>query len=106
MNFPNTTETTRLDRIAHLQREAKRKCREEQRKADNHWAFIAGRLVAQYLRADLDIPVFKGQCAAQKNREAFAPLENILAYLAAHKDFTAQIAAGTLDLPPDNSLDS
>ena len=74
-----------LEKMKLLRRRRERTERETQRKEDNHWCFVAGTLVAKYL----------------KTKVSFAPLENILAYLADHKEFTAQIAAGVRD-PPDS----
>lgn len=82
-----------------LRRRHERNEREEQRKEDNHWCFVAGSLVAKYLKADLGITVYKGKDATAKNKVSFAPLENILSYLADHKEFTARIAAGIRDPP-------
>lgn len=89
-----------LEKIKLLRRRRERNEREEQRKEDNHWCFVAGTLVAKYLKADLRITVHKGKDAAEKNRASFAPLENILCYLAEHKDLTTRIASGVRD-PPD-----
>lgn len=96
-------EPSELEKIEHLQRIRERRERQDRKKEDNHWCFVAGSLVAKYLKADLDIPVFKGQDATAKNSTAFAPLENILRYLATHKEFTAQIAAGERDPPVPSS---
>lgn len=90
-----------LEKMKLLRRRRERTERETQRKEDNHWCFVAGTLVAKYLKADLGIAFYKGKDASEKNKTSFAPLENILLYLAAHKDFTAQIAAGVRD-PPDS----
>lgn len=72
--------------------------RERQKKDDNHWKFLAGDLVARYLKDELKITVHKGKGAAAKNAEALKPLENILVYLAGHKEFTARIMAGESDV--------
>lgn len=93
-------ELNNLERLKLLRRRRERTEREAQRKEDNHWCFVAGSLVAQYLKADLGIAVYKGKDAAEKNKTSFTPLENILSYLATHKDFTAQIAAQPRE-PPD-----
>ena len=93
------TAKNELDELNLLRRKGERTERRAQQKEDNHWCFLAGSLVAKYLRADLDIPVFKGQDATAKNSTAFAPLENILRYLTTHKEFTTQIAAGERDPP-------
>ena len=85
------------EQIKRLRRIRERKERREQQQEANHWNFLAGSLVAKYLKADLDIPVFKGKGAKAKNDAAFEPLENILSYLATHKEFTAQIAKGGHD---------
>ena len=90
-----------LEKMKLLRRRRERTEREAQRKEDNHWCFVAGTLVAKYLKADLDITIYKGADAAEKNKASFTPLENILLYLADHKEFTAQIAAGVRD-PPDS----
>ena len=89
-----------LEKMKLLRRRRERNEREEQRKEDNHWCFVAGALVAKYLKADLRITVHKGKDVAEKNRASFAPLENILCYLAEHKDLTTRIASGVRD-PPD-----
>lgn len=86
-----------LEKMKLLRRRSERNEREEQRKEDNHWCFVAGALVAKYLKADLRITVYKGKDAAEKNRASFAPLENILCYLAEHKDLTTRIASGVRD---------
>lgn len=93
-------ELDNLEKLELLHRKRKRNEREAQRKEDNHWNFLAGALVAKYLKADLGIPVYKGKDAAAKNAKAFAPLENILAYLASHKEFTAQIMEERNRPPP------
>ena len=102
-NDQHSQEMGTWERIKQLQRIRERNERREQQQEENHWNFLAGALVAQYLKADLDIPVYKGKDAKEKNAAAFAPLENILSYLATHKEFTAQIAAGARDppVPPD-----
>ena len=89
-----------LEKMKLLRRRRERTERETQRKEDNHWCFVAGSLVAKYLKADLNITIYKGADAAEKNKASFTPLENILLYLAAHKDFTAQIATQPRE-PPD-----
>lgn len=89
-----------LEKMKLLRRKRERNEREAQRKEDSHWCFVAGTLVAKYLKADLGIPVYKGKDAAAKNAKAFAPLENILAYLASHKEFTAQIMEERNRPPP------
>lgn len=88
-----------LEKMKLLRRRRERTERETQRKKDNHWCFVAGTLVAKYLKTDLRIMVYKGKDATSKNKVSFAPLENILAYLADHKEFTARIAAGIRDPP-------
>lgn len=79
------------DRIEHLRRNRERKEKRQQREEDNHWNFLAGALVAKYLKDDLDISVYKGEGSGKKNADSFAPLENILYYLSVHKEFTASI---------------
>ncbi len=79
------------DRIEHLRRIRERKEKRQQREEDNHWNFLAGALVAKYLKDDLGISVYKGKDSRRKNAASFAPLENILYYLFVHKDFTASI---------------
>lgn len=96
------TELKKLEKMKLLRRRRERNEREEQRKEDNHWCFVAGALVAKYLKADLGITVYAGKDAAEKNRASFAPLENILCYLAEHKELTTRIASGVRD-PPDFS---
>lgn len=93
-------ELDNLEKLEHLRRKRERNEREAQRKEDNHWNFLAGALVAKYLKADLGITVYKGKDAVVKNAKAFAPLENILAYLASHKEFTAQIMEERNRPPP------
>lgn len=90
----SSQEDNELERIKHLRKVRERREREERRREDNHWNYLAGALVAKHLKADLDIPIYKGKDAAAKNAAAFAPLENILRYLATHKEFTAQLAKG------------
>lgn len=103
MSYQIFHELSELEKIEHMQRIRERRERQEQKKEDNHWCFVAGSLVAKYLKTDLDIPVFKGQDATAKNSIAFAPLENILRYLATHKEFTVQIAAEGGGEPPESS---
>lgn len=93
------TELKKMGKMKLLRRRRERNEREEQRKEDNHWCFVAGSLVAKYLKADLGITVYKGKDATAKNKVSFTPLENILSYLADHKEFTARIAAGICDPP-------
>ena len=88
------------EEINRQERRRKEKERRDQRKDDNHWKFLAGDLVARYLKDDLKITVHKGKGAAAKNAEALKPLENILAYLAGHKEFMARIMAGENDVEP------
>lgn len=95
-------EPSELEKIERLQRIRERRERQDRKKEDNHWCFVAGSLVAKYLKTDLNIPVYKGKNATAKNAASFEPLENILSYLASHKDFTAQIAAGGHN-PPESS---
>ena len=99
LNDQLSQEMSEWERIKRAQRIRERNERKEQQAEENHWNFLAGALVAKYLKADLDIPVYKGKDAKVKNAAAFAPLENILSYLAAHKEFTAQIAEGACDPP-------
>lgn len=87
-------ETSKIDTINLLNRKQKRIDRIDEQKEDNHWAFLAGALTAKYLKDDLNIQVYKGKDAKAKNADSFAPLENILKYLAANKEFTAKIASG------------
>lgn len=82
--------------LKQLQRERERREREAKKKEDKHWCFVAGALVAKYLKEDLAIEVYKGKDATAKNAASFAPLENILLYLAAHKEFTACIKKGQI----------
>lgn len=88
------------EQINRQERIGKRLERVNQQKADNHWKFLAGALVAKYLKDVLNIPVYKGADAAAKNAASFTPLENILVYLAGHKEFTARIMAGESDVKP------
>lgn len=90
------SEISKIDKINLLRRKQERIDLEEQRKKDNHWAFLAGDLVAKHLKEDLNIQVYKGKDAKAKNADSFAPLENILKYLAANKEFTAKIASGEI----------
>ena len=87
--------------INYNQRIRERKERKEQQDEEKHWIFIAGSLVAKYLKDDLDITVYKGKGSAEKNAASFAPLENILTYLAAHKSFTDYIKTGKHEPPFD-----
>ena len=77
-----------------MDRARERRERIEKENEDKHWNFVAGELVAKYLKPDLNIPVFKGKDATAKNKEAFKPLENILAYLAANKELMERIKEG------------
>lgn len=84
------------ENLKRLQRERERKEREAKKKEEKHWCFVAGALVAKYLKEDLDIEVYKGKDATAKNAVSFAPLENILSYLAANKEFTSYIKEGKM----------
>ena len=88
--------------LVRSQKKRERQERIAREKEEKHWCFIAGALVAKYLKDELDIPVFKGKDAAAKNAVSFAPLENILSYLATNKDFTARIKGGDSVSPPDS----
>jgi len=88
------------EQLERQERLRKRLEREKRKKEDNHWKFVAGDLVSRYLKDDLKISVHKGAEAAAKNTESFKPLENILAYLAEHKEFLARIMAGEDDVDP------
>lgn len=88
------------EQINYQERLGKRLERERQKKEDNHWKFLAGDLVARYLKSELKITVHKGKGATAKNAESFKPLENILAYLAEHREFMARIMAGESDVEP------
>lgn len=92
LNDRLSQEMSDWEQMTRLRRIQERNDRKKQRKEDNHWNFLAGALVAKYLKEDLKIPVYKGKDSAAKNASSFAPLENILVYLATHKNFTAQIA--------------
>ena len=89
-----SSEESNIDRILMLRRKQERKEHIAQQKENNHWIFLAGKIVAEYLKDGLNIPVYKGQDCTAKNAAAFEPLENICKYLAAHKEFTADIARG------------
>lgn len=82
------------ENLKRLRRERERKERIEREKEYNHWCFIAGTLVAKYLKEDLNISVYKGKDATAKNAASFVPLENILSYLSSNKEFTARIKEG------------
>ncbi|MBM6723293.1 hypothetical protein [Pseudoflavonifractor phocaeensis] len=99
----HTTEIEHYQRLKVLEKKRKRQVREAQQKEDNHWKFIAGDLVAKYLKDTLKITVHKGAGAREKNRIAFQPLEYILAYLAAHQDFTTRIMQAPPDMDQHNS---
>lgn len=79
------------DRIERLKRVRERKEKQEKIKEDNHWNFLAGELVAKYLKEDLNICAYKGKGATEKNAASFVPLENILHYLSVNKEFTERI---------------
>ena len=102
-NKPYPNEISNIDKINLLSRKRKRIERIDEQKEDNHWAFLAGVLTANYLKDDLNIQVYKGKDAKAKNADSFAPLENILKYLAANKEFTAKIANGENIESPDVS---
>ena len=94
INEPDYSGISKIDKINLLSRKRKRIERIDEQKEDNHWAFLAGALVAKYLKKDLNIQVYKGKDAKIKNAASFAPLENICKYLEANKEFTARIANG------------
>ena len=102
-NKPYSDEMTKIDKINLLSRKRKRNKRIDEQKEDNHWIFLAGALVAKYLKDDLNIQVYKGKDATAKNAKSFTPLENICKYLAANKEFTAKIANGENVESPDVS---
>lgn len=87
-------EVNEWERVKRLRRERERRERIEQEKEEKHWCFLAGALVAKYLKEDLNIPVHKGKGATAKNEVSFAPLENILSYLASHRELTEKIKEG------------
>lgn len=103
INKANCSEMTKIDKLNQLRRKRERNDRKEQQHEDNHWAFLAGALVAKYLKDDLNIQVYKGKDAKIKNADSFAPLENICKYLADNKEFTARIANGENVESPDVS---
>lgn len=94
LNKQISDEMDEWERLKRLQRIRERNERLEEQKEDKHWIFLAGSLVAKYLKNDLNISVYKGKGAAKKNEESFVPLENILSFLAANKEFTARIKGG------------
>lgn len=102
LNEQVSREMNDWERLKRLRRIRERNERIDQQKEDNHWIFVAGSLVAQYLKGDLNIPVYKGKDATTKNAASFTPLENILSYLAAHKEFMARIKEGRSELPPND----
>lgn len=91
VNARISREKMEMDRLIRDARSQKRQEREKLRKDANHWNFLAGKLVAKYLKDSLDITVCKGKDAAKKNAAAFEPLENILANLAADKDLLERL---------------
>lgn len=91
------------DKIERSRKTRERREKDEKKKEDNHWIFLAGTLVAKYLKEDLDICVHKGEGAAEKNAASFVPLENILYYLSTHKEFTERIKERTCEAFPDDS---
>lgn len=93
-NETDFEDMSNLKKLQQLRRKREREELIEQQKENNHWNFIAGELVAKYLKDVLNITVHKGHESTAKNAAAFEPLENICKYLAAHKEFTAQIALG------------
>lgn len=103
INKPSCSEITKIDKMKQLRRKRERNERKDRQKEDNHWAFLAGALVAKHLKDDLNIQVYKGKDARVKNTDSFAPLENICKYLAANKEFTARIASGENVESPDVS---
>ena len=103
INEPNYSGISKIDKINQLRRKRERNECIDERKKGNHWAFLAGALVAKYLKDDLNIQVYKGKDASVKNAVSFAPLENICKYLAANKEFTARIASGENVESPDVS---
>jgi len=88
------------ERLKRQERIQKRQEREAEKKSSNHWNFLAGDLVARYLKPILNISVYTGKDATNKNRDSFKPLENILVYLATHREFTTRIMSGSNELPP------
>lgn len=95
-------ELAEWERIKCNQRTRERNECKEKQDEEKHWNYVAGSLVAKYLKDDLDIPVYKGKRAAEKNAASFAPLENILSYLATHKSFTDHIKDGKCEPPFDD----
>ena len=89
------------ERMKRLNRIKERSEREECKKRDNHWNFVAGTLVADHLKDILDIPVYSGRGASEKNADSFKPLENILVYLAEHEEFTRRLMTSPDTPTPD-----
>lgn len=94
VNARISREKMEMDRLIRDARTKKRQEREKLRKNANYWNFLAGKLVAKYLKDSLDITVCKGKDAAEKNAVAFKPLENILANLAADHELLERLMAG------------
>lgn len=94
LNEQIARERRELEGYRHQIQVDKRKQEKVQTKEENHWNFLAGELVSQYLKDILDIPVYKGKGASEKNAAAFAPLKNILAFLADNEEFTRCLMAG------------
>lgn len=84
-------EIDEMDRLIRDARIQKRQEREKLRKEANHWNFLAGKLVAKYLKDSLDITVCKGKDAAKRNAAAFESLENILVNLAADHELLERL---------------
>lgn len=99
----HTTEMEHYQRLKVLEKKQNRQARKEHQQEENHWKFLAGDLVAHYLKDMLKISVHKGAGAREKNRIAFQPLEHILAYLAANRDFTTRIMQAPPDMDQHNS---
>ena len=97
-NRQRSKEREDLERKITQQRLKTRNEREERKKRDNHWNFVAGTLVAAHLKDILDIQVHRGKGASEKNAASFRPLENILVYLAEHEEFTRQLMTSP-DIP-------
>lgn len=61
INEPDYSGISKIDKINLLSRKRKRIERIDEQKEDNHWAFLAGTLVAKYLKKGLEHSGLQGE---------------------------------------------
>lgn len=92
MSTQSLKEMSKIEKAEHAKRKRLRNEQISRKNEENHWAFVAGKMVYDYLNVHLNIRVYSGKDAADKNKDSFAPLENILRFLADHEEIMMRIA--------------